>query len=57
MQCFRSGLLAYGATGRVEVILNSLVDVPSVMGMLFGVTFIRVNAPSHPSEVFRCTQT
>lgn len=34
MSCFRSGLLAYEAMGRMEVLLNSFVDVPSVIEMI-----------------------
>lgn len=51
MSCFRSGLSAYGAMGRMEVILSSLVEVPSVMERLV-VFCVSVTGPSHWREDF-----
>lgn len=37
MSCFISELLEYGAMGRMEVILNCMVDVALVMERIFGI--------------------
>lgn len=39
MLWFRFGLFSYRAMGRMEVMLNSFVDVPSVIEMGFGLFF------------------
>lgn len=50
-------MLAYGAIGSLKVIINSLINVPSVMDVILGVIVLRVNCPSHFREDFSKTLT
>lgn len=41
----------------MEVILNSLIDIPSFKEMIFGVVCVTVNGPSYLSEDSRNKRT
>lgn len=54
---FEVWISAYGAIGRMEVILNSFVEVPTVIEINFGVIFVTLNGPFHLRAGSLHTQT